>query len=147
MNVVVAVVVAVDRPADGPRDVVELPLVGTKPGGEALDALAIGCVGEVGTVGAAALHELRGVVVEHPAAPATEDAGPATAQERSVEHPHVAVGVGERDPVVGDQRGEVGGVHGTPQATRAASPRRTRPAALPVFHAQVRAVPPTPGQP
>src|SRR5690606_8110615 len=94
----VAVVVAPDRPADGPGLAPELPLVAVESVDQLADPHPVGLVGEVRAERAAAVTEVLGVLLQHPLAAVVEDAAVGAHQERGVEHPGVVV-VFEADPL------------------------------------------------
>jgi hypothetical protein len=60
---------ALERPALSLRLGPQLPLVGGEPCRLPTDPRPVGCVGEVGTMGAASLTEVGGIVVQDPLAP------------------------------------------------------------------------------
>ena len=81
---------------------VELPEVGGEFGGGPLDGPGVLLAGEVGPVGAAALHQLGRRPGEDALAPLAEDARPGAGQEGHVEEPGaLLVGIVEADPFVG----------------------------------------------
>src|ERR1039458_8901242 len=81
---------------------VELTYVRRQCGGGLLHGACVLLAGEVGAVGAAALHQLRCRAGQHPLATVPEDARPAAGQKGDVEEPcALLAGVVEADPLVG----------------------------------------------
>jgi glycolate oxidase len=84
----------------------ELPFVVAERARDARDVIAILPVGEVGTVRAASLDEIRRRAGQDALASAPEDAGPLRQQERDVDLPsaELVFRVDERDPLAGRAR-------------------------------------------
>lgn len=81
---------------------VELPHLRRELTGHCFGTTGIVVISEVGTVGAAPLHEFRGGFRQHPLASRAEDAVPPTGQERHVEEPGAfLLGIVKADPFVG----------------------------------------------